>query len=242
MNFLSKHLDVFRQSRPARWSSRMKLGSWIEHTEYKFETPIAPALLDRFLSRADLVGLRNGTAGTMPAKDLCAVIFAWGGMKPHHGKRFFKDADRAWITIATQLSNGNIGPIDAYDRFFKLSISGKLPGARPAYYTKLLYFLPPDHLERGLIMDQWTSRSVNLITGQAVVKLESRSFLVKKENSASVYALYCDLVRKLSLEIHGDSSPLSIEDTELRLFSEGGRTKAMWRQYVLDNVVETARG
>jgi chaperonin GroEL len=45
---------------------------------------------------------------------------------------------------------------------------GQIKNCGPAYYTKLLFFLPGSDENRGIIMDQWTARSVNLLVGKAL--------------------------------------------------------------------------
>ena len=56
-------------------------------------------------------------------------------------------------------------------------------------YTKLICFLGN---QSGLIMDQWTSRSINLLMGSKIVKLQNNSVL--KKNTSYVYSKFLSCV------------------------------------------------
>lgn len=217
----------------------MLLQNWLRHAEYEPQGPIDWSYMDKKLDRADLITMRERYP-EMDTLDLCACIFAWGGMKTHHGKVLFGHLDKRWVHVSNDLRQGLIDHFDAYQNFFDLAAADGMPRIGPAYYTKLLFFLPPRAQSRGIIMDQWTSRSVNLLTGEAIVRLEP-SFLVKKSNSVDVYRRYNEVVRQLSVEIHGNDKPENVEEIELRLFSEGGRARHPWRPYVYSHARTTPR-
>jgi hypothetical protein len=164
--------------------------------------------------------------------DLCAFIFAWGGMQVSNGKQIFKETD--WVIVADGLRRDCFDHYRAYEQFFALSGIGKMPGCSPAFYTKLLFFLPGAP-ERGIIMDQWTSRSINLLIGIELVRLvplhdKSNGYRVSKANDLSIYKSFCEAVHELAHLLGA-----TVEEIEMRMFSEGNG-KGEWRNYVRANI------
>ncbi|WP_424630441.1 hypothetical protein [Bradyrhizobium sp. SYSU BS000235] len=180
------------------------------------------------LDRSDLKKLRD--VFNVSTFDLCVAILIWGDMHRRHAKSFLDHRD-CWLPVAEDLRKGNIEPEEAYRRFFELSVSGKMPGCGPAYYTKLIFFLPASGSARGVIMDQWTSRSINILTRRSVVRLD-QAITVAKKNDEKVYAEFCNLVGELAKLAYGSSSQRNVEKIERRLFSAGGRGKGSWRSLV----------
>ena len=76
-------------------------------------------------------------------------------------------------------------------------------------------------------MDQWTAKSVNILTRENQIKL-SPNGIVPKSNRPEQYEWYCRIIETLADRIK--RSPL---DTEEALFSYGGYQKGLWRIYVL---------
>jgi hypothetical protein len=118
-----------------------------------------------------------------------------------------------------------------------------MPGMRPAYFTKLIFFLMPMGMPRGYIMDQWTSSSVNLLFVEKIVKtavqrtyLKSGSVKISEsvldKNTEFEYETYCQAVEFLAAEL-GDISP---EEAEEMMFSQG-RGRGLWRSYLISNRV-----
>ena len=95
-----------------------------------------------------------------------------------------------------------------------------------AYFTKLIFFCPRQH--DGYIMDQWTSKSVNLIFDEKIVDLSKAGF-VTDTNNADKYERFCRCIEEL-----GEAAGWEPEETELRIFSEG-RGRGAWRNYVIEN-------
>ena len=77
-------------------------------------------------------------------------------------------------------------------------------------------------------MDQWTARSINLLTGKRVVKLD-HSNTVSIDNDVYAYREFCQIVCAMAKHLGA-----TVEDTEMRLFSQG-RGKGMWRNHVKGN-------
>lgn len=226
--FREPHLSLFRESQFGRWRSK-KAGKWSSATGYRFRRTYSPDDLAHPLERADLVRLRDNRHADV--LDLCVFVFAWGGMKIPDGSALLKSCDHEWISVSEGVHQGTISIREGYDYFQRLSTSGKMPGCGPAYYTKLLFFLPRSGLPRGIIMDQWTARSINLLTGTQLVSVRGsgRSGWVLPSNGVGVYEAFCTAVIALATEIGA-----SIEETEIRLFSQGGRTPAIWRKHVIE--------
>lgn len=227
--FCEPHLSLFRRSEPGRWRSK-KAGDWINAVGYRFRSAYSAEELARPLQRADLVRLRD--AGETDLLDLCAFIFAWGGMKTPAGSALFSSSCTEWIGVSQAIYEGRMSISEGYERYHRLSGCGQLPGCGPAYYTKLLFFLPRSGRDRGVIMDQWTARSINLLTGTKIVSIRGtgRAAWVLPANDAAVYETFCGAVGALAAEISA-----SIEETEMRLFSEGGRSPAVWRKHVIEH-------
>jgi len=237
MDFIQRHLEVFKRSEPGRWLGRMSLQSWLKHTNYEQHDTINAAFLGRKLDRSDLIAMRDSSSA-MDTRDLCACIFSWGGMKTNHGRALFDSNDQEWVRISSDLRNSSIDHYEAYRQYHSLSLAKRMPGVGPAYYTKLLFFLPPKEIARGIIMDQWTGRSINLLTGKPIVRLvkTETGYRVAPENDAVAYREFCGSVRELALLVNE-----SVENTELRLFSEGGGGEKSnpWRAYVIEHKAET---
>ena len=81
-------------------------------------------------------------------------------------------------------------------------------------------------------MDQWTGRSINLLTGKEVVDLfrYRGQATVTDRNTAQVYEEFCLLVETLG---RTGQPELEGEIVEELLFSQGGRKKGEWRAYVV---------
>ncbi|WP_407157697.1 hypothetical protein [Bradyrhizobium sp. STM 3557] len=225
--FCEPHFSLFLESKPGKWRSK-EVGKWSTATGHRLRGTYSPANLDRPLQRTDLVSLRDSEDAEV--LDVCVFIFAWGGMKTPDGQALLNSGNREWVCVSELIRDGRVCYLEGYERFFRLSKAGKLPGCGPAYYTKLLFFLPKSGLRRGVIMDQWTARSINLLTGMDLVSIRGsgRRGWVLPSNDARVYENFCNAVGSLAAQ-----TDCSIEETEKRLFSEGGRVPANWRKHVI---------
>jgi hypothetical protein len=149
---------------------------------------------------------------------------AWGGQGSQRGgKQHVKAAWAARSKIADileRIRSEQLTREQAYDLFCG---EGAIPGLAPAFFTKLLYFFRPG--KDCYIMDQWTSKSVNLLTGRPIVRLAGSPH---RSNTGDAYRLFCEIVDDLADRLQTDGS-----DIEERLFSKGGRKKADWRAYVV---------
>jgi hypothetical protein len=192
------------------------------------------------------------------------AILAWGGMREKHfiacisgmsHGNFKKDKNnnRYVVENLEGKDHGNIHDIervvdkitndkyvsraDIYNDFFKLD----LKGCGPAYFTKIMFFFSKKF--DCFIMDQWTSRSINLLLGKNLIKLDNRVTVNKKKyndgqgNTGDVYEKFCNSVEILCNEINKTSRTIKPEETEQLIFSRGGglQKKAFWRGYLIKN-------
>ena len=109
----------------------------------------------------------------------------------------------------------------------------------PAYYTKLIYFL---HDKEGLILDQWTGRSINKLCKLPIVMLGNGVNTISMNNGPKRYAKYIEIVEQLQ-KILKLQSPSEVEElmfscshkdprVEGRLGEENHRFCSAWRRYV----------
>ena len=113
-----------------------------------------------------------------------------------------------------------------------------MKGIGPAFYTKLIFFLG-NH--EGLIMDQWTAKSVNLICNDKIIKFDGDT--VSKRNNDNVYKAFIEIVKKLQIELAMDS----LSETEALIFSTSRKVNkselsfeknliaSEWRNFVIEN-------
>jgi hypothetical protein len=227
--FIKEHLQAFKKCLVGDWQGARSPEGWIKSIGYNLVNAYPDLRLDEPAKRTDLFRMRGDHS--VATADLCAFIFAWGGMRVSNGKRIFKEGD--WVTVADGLRHDHFDHYQAYEQFFALSSIDKMPGCLPAFYTKLLFFLP-GILERGIIMDQWTSRSINLLMGVQLVRLiplrdKSNGYRVSKKNDVSIYKSFCEAIHELA-HLFGTT----VEEIELRMFSRGNG-KGDWRNYVRVN-------
>ncbi len=157
----------------------------------------------------------------------CAIsIMAWGGQNRKHAVTLFERFKNDVQPIIHGMRQGSLSYLDAYEKFYNIWIKPEKLGMGAAYFTKLIFFCEPSH--KGYIMDQWTSKSINLLTGQEVVNLPYDH--VSKKNTVETYKKFCDLTETLATQLGYTG-----EEIELAMFSRGGRSKWDWRQYVCDN-------
>jgi len=165
----------------------------------------------------------------------CTItILAWGGMNREHCINAIKSFN-LWHNILEKIRNGQLNRIDAYADFHDLRSKNKLKGMGPAYYTKLIFFLSQEK-NRGFIMDQWTSRSFNLLHNSPMIKVniqknKNGNFAahVSDKNTPSTYEEFCSYIEKVSKSLPEKVKP---DVVEMNMFSQG-YGKGKWRTYLL---------
>ena len=119
-----------------------------------------------------------------------------------------------------RLRNNNLTRQEAYRLFID---ENAIHGLGPAYFTKLLYFFSPNEIH--YIMDQWVAKSIDLLTGEWVVRIYGDA--VSPYNQPGNYQAYCEEIDYLADHLNCNGAEM-----EERLFSRGGRNPGHWRQYV----------
>jgi hypothetical protein len=186
-------------------------------------------------------------AKSVPIATLCAAIFAWGGMHLENRNRLIKDL--SWLDVAQDIRDGNLSRKSAFDAFRVLRRRKKLSGLGPAFFTKLIYFLSPraSAPPYAYIMDQWASRTVNLLVGCNVVLLDvidvsrweangtsvkcTTTYSVSDNNTGDHYENFCLQMDGLSLKCgtgpeQVDRAAMGEGDTSWRSYLEAHRVGA----------------
>jgi len=152
-------------------------------------------------------------------------VMAWGGQGSRQGGH--RHIINAWNTRQQfkrhlrTLRKGKLSRIDAYN----LLKHAAIPGLGPSFFTKLLYFFNPT--PSFYIMDQWTAKSVNFLTGNRVVRMGGKA--PSDNNTGGNYQAFCEEV-DLIAGLLGCSGQVAEE----RLYSQGGH-RWPWRAYVHAN-------
>jgi hypothetical protein len=157
-------------------------------------------------------------------EECLGAVMAWGGQNRKHGQTLFSRKDEI-LPIISDMRTSSINHLTAYKTFDDIWQQDKKLGMGAAYFTKLIFFCEPSH--RGFIMDQWTSKSTNLLCGEQVIHLQAGH--VSKKNNSETFDRFCNVVEDLARRLN-----TSAEHVEMSMFSKGGRNKAPWRQYVVD--------
>lgn len=156
---------------------------------------------------------------------ICAM--AWGNQGAGKSRRY---AQLAWAgrerlePLLAAIAAGSISRAAAYESFCG---GGAVKGLGPSYFTKLLYFFWPE--ERCYIMDQWSARSVNYLTGEKLVRMSAN--YVAPSNDGERYDRYCLAVESLA-SLADAERRLSGAETEMRLFCRGGKLAGPWRTII----------
>ena len=236
-----------------QWLTSVNKGKWGE------EIGLDPLLFsDQCYDRSQLRSLIHEQKSNSPSLDdtfvrsCIANIFAWGGQGARAARFSLTLRNwNSWRKPCLDLLNNSTGAADAYKAFHSLHNKREMKGVGPAFYTKLIFFLGNGD---GLIMDQWTSRSVNLLFDREVISLNKGKkknngdhyYSVCKRNDEQVYMIYNDAILQVSEKL---SSTIGIDigtsETEELIFSfttDRKKTKQLndqefrhatnWRRYV----------
>ena len=140
-------------------------------------------------------------------------------------------AQTAWdhhADIAARLQTLRAGGLSR-EEAYQVFADDPIPCLGPSYFTKLVYFFSPGEAPLGYIMDQWTGKSVNLITGHHVVRMYGDA--PSASNTGENFDCYCKVVDLIAAHCH-----CSGEQIEQRLFSTNAqyrRTRGAWRNHVV---------
>jgi hypothetical protein len=180
--------------------------------------------LNRQLDRYDLIAYSKDQNNNH--LNVLIAILSWGGMRRSHGRLLFANLNHL-LPIIENLRNGIYQSRKAaFEAFQQERNLGHLPGLGIGYFTKLICFLSPSL--NGYIMDQWVSKSINLLTGKNIISITSNSW-VNDSNDSGTYEIFCDHIDQIAVILNCDG--LKAEE---RLFSVG-RGQGEWRNYLIDN-------
>lgn len=234
ISFNRKHLEKFTSTVEEELTEFPGFvpSKWWQHVSKSLKIQPNLDLPDVRVSRQNLIDFSQKREFDDLHFSVC--ILAWGGMNRKHGAMALNHFEH-WHPILSSLREGRISWRDAYSYFSKLRTKSLLPGMGPAYFTKLIFFGCAGR--EGYIMDQWTGRSINLLTNRQVVNLSWSSYRgrtsaqVSDQNTVRNYEEFCTLVDELSTIVGEGKTGCEIEAA---LFSEG-RGKGNWRRYVKAN-------
>ena len=200
---------------PSKWVEDLRLHG----------VPDVAKLPTKPLDRASVRSICRDTKMPVLFGYVCAMC--WGAQEK--GPRGSKGATEAWESrnqiknYLEALREGNLDRCGAYNLFRN---GGKVKGLGPSYFTKLLFFFSP--ADNFWIMDQWTGKSINLLTGSGknVVRFSGSS--PSDQNKGGNYQAYCQEVDALAnlLKTNGD-------EIEQRLMSKGKPSPWPWRKHVV---------
>jgi hypothetical protein len=160
---------------------------------------------------------------------------AWGGQGAGIRIGHARDAWARRDAIAKRLHALRTGKLTRAAAYALFTDTNCVKGLGSAYFTKLLFFFSP--LKNNYIMDQWTAKSMILLTGKTDLLRMTGSW-PSRSNAGEDYTRFCEAIDCLAkkLDLPGDK-------TEELIFSIGGKgAKAgIWRRHVRDHWPEFAR-
>jgi hypothetical protein len=231
MTFQPEHLlalERCRGSAPARtWSGRIPT-DWCDSVLNAGSRP-SKDILSRLqqvgsshLTRDELRTICRDRNENVLVGYICTM--AWGAQHARNARTAWARREELNPRL-NRLRNESLARAAAYDLFTGVDI----PGLGPAYFTKLLYFFSPS--SANYIMDQWTAKSMILLTGDRLVEMS----MVPpggptRLNSGRNYQRFCEAIDCLARKLH-----LSGEKTEELIFSAGGRNAGCWRRHVREH-------
>ncbi len=223
--FSEEHLEAFQTMALVGEWKEQEPAAWVKSVDI-------PALSSTFSQQTMTRNFlkQSSSDKRVTDRDLLWGILAWGKMRRDAARRLAQ-YEESWIKVIRSLRCDNLTRLDSYSLCAETVAGNPSGGIGPAYYTKLIFFANPRH--DGYIMDQWTSRSVNLlVSGDPIVLMQTPNY-VSPKNSAETYETYCRIVETLS-KLLIDKNP---EETERCLFSTGGNKndRAKWRDRVMNN-------
>ena len=203
---------------------------WFGSTSAEFKLPCLPGDAFNREGLKDKINeykARSRELSSTNIRELIVMVFAWGGkdLSGNGGKPAMATIDK-YEGICRNLLENKLSPIESYKQFFEAHKNG-MKGVGPAYYTKLIYFLCR---QEAAIMDQWAAKAVNLLSGEKLIKLNSKGYVVQGNNE-EVYKKYLDFLGKIKIEFNMDN----LSKTEQLIYSCSGERGVFstWRQYVI---------
>ena len=226
-SFNKPHLDEFlRTASPGSWEAEPEKLSGFAG---KFSLGDPPPFGSETLTRDKLKIAAGKREDEVPSVWLMWAVLVWGGVR-HAAIGNICGRKEELVEIISKIRSQQIKSRgDAYGAFLDLGKKGPF-GLGPAFFTKLIFFAAPAH--DGYIMDQWTAKSVNLIGGKQIVKLDGH--WVSQRNRLSDYENFCLFVESLADKMRSSHCAANGEYVENCMFagSARGRSRLPWRKYV----------
>jgi hypothetical protein len=158
--------------------------------------------------------------------NVLVAILSWGGMNRLHGGLLFNNLNHILPIIENLRNNHYENRKSAFEAIQNIRVQGHLPGLGIGYFTKLICFLAPNL--NGYIMDQWVSKSINLLTDENIVTIQNGGW-VNDTNDSNVYEAFCNAIDELAALLNCEGI-----EAEKRIFSVG-RGNGLWRNYLIQN-------
>jgi len=158
--------------------------------------------------------------------NILVAILSWGGMNRKHGQLLFNNLNHVLSIVEDLRHNQFQNRKAAFDLIQNKRKQGLLPGLGIGYFTKLICFLAPNL--NGYIMDQWVSKSVNLLMDEKIVTIQGGGW-VNDQNDSEVYEKFCSVIDELAIILNCEGF-----EAEKRIFSVG-RGHGLWRNYLIQN-------
>ncbi len=200
-------------------SNSLKWGNYIFNNKKALDP-----YLDRRFNRYELFNycrnIQNDNINVLVA------ILSWGGMNRKYGALLFNNLNNIIPIIENLRNNQYLNRKDAFEAIQSIRNQGQLPGLGIGYFTKLICFLAPNL--NGYIMDQWVSKSINLLTEERIVTIQNGGW-VNDLNNSDTYERFCNAIDQLAVLLNCDGY-----EAEKRIFSVG-RGKGLWRNYLIKN-------
>ena len=153
-------------------------------------------------------------------------ILSWGGMRRDHARLLFNNLNPLLNLVDNLRNNAFNDRASAFKSIQNLRNDGQLPGLGIGFFTKLICFLSPRL--NGYIMDQWVSKSINLLCDREIVRISNGNW-VNDFNNENNYENFCLKIDELAQLLN-----CSGFEAEKRIFSVG-RGKGIWRNYLIMN-------
>jgi hypothetical protein len=154
------------------------------------------------------------------------AILSWGGMNRKFGISLFNNLNHLLPIVENLRQNKYNNRIVVFSEIQNLRNRKLLPGLGIGYFTKIICFLSPNL--KGYIMDQWASKSVNLLMNEKIIKIQNGVW-VNDQNDSIVYEKFCNVIDELANILNCDGF-----EAEKKLFSVG-YGKGKWRNYLKEN-------
>jgi hypothetical protein len=197
---------------PATWAMNHKLPS----------VPNVAGLPHHKLDRAQVRAICRNPAHHVLFGYVCAMAWGLQGAGPG-GRGHVASAWAARNNLIPKLNTLRVGGLTRITAYNLFTGANAISGLGPSYFTKLLYFFSPQ--PTFYIMDQWTGKSVDLLTGNWIVRMAGTA--PSSLNKSGNYQACCEEIDSLA-GLLGNTG----EQIEERMFSKGKPHPWPWRSHV----------